>query len=76
MYIWIGARSKDGSQKVEHAFLRTKTFKHIDQFRRPNLIMILDCHLHDNLQVLAIAAEQIIKAFQASLWNITKIWLT
>ena len=52
--------------KIEDALVGTEALEYLDNPRRADLLVVLDCHLNHNLQVLASVAKQVYASLQSS----------
>mmetsp|Transcript_102832 Transcript_102832/g.290759 ORF Transcript_102832/g.290759 Transcript_102832/m.290759 type:complete len:976 (+) Transcript_102832:1169-4096(+) len=69
VHVGVGAGGEDGAQEVEHALVRAKTLEHLHNLLGTNLLVVLDRHLHRNVEVLAVVPQQVIEALKGRLWR-------
>mmetsp|Transcript_30631 Transcript_30631/g.49135 ORF Transcript_30631/g.49135 Transcript_30631/m.49135 type:complete len:331 (+) Transcript_30631:1972-2964(+) len=69
MNIRIGAGVQNRTEEIEDALVRAEAFEHLYNLHGPNLLVVLDGHLHGHLQVLPVVAHEVVEALQGRLWG-------
>mmetsp|Transcript_104692 Transcript_104692/g.302993 ORF Transcript_104692/g.302993 Transcript_104692/m.302993 type:complete len:372 (+) Transcript_104692:2594-3709(+) len=63
----VCAGGQDGAEEVERALVGAEAFEHLYYLASPDLLVVLDGHLHHNLQILPVVPEEVCQALERRL---------
>mmetsp|Transcript_30973 Transcript_30973/g.78949 ORF Transcript_30973/g.78949 Transcript_30973/m.78949 type:complete len:311 (-) Transcript_30973:1270-2202(-) len=66
MHVRVGAGRQNRTEEVERAFVGAECIEHLDDLDGADLLVVLDGHLDNHVEVLAVVPHEVMQALQAN----------